>query len=263
MTTNEYLTLFISLLALVVSIAAAFVTYRQENRSQRTTIREQLTSVVQDLIVAQGDMTVLDAEPLESRDATYTARTASANLKLTSLARQACALNNMQTDVGFDVESIAIATALATMGDLPLAEEYFKNAIAKSPSPYYKVVNLGLYANFLYRQSRHAEGRRIYVDSLSVLDNSTDFNRWANGSTYQSWFVNEVWNERGSTDDANMCYVNARNLYQSIGDAGMRETAIHGLESARASSPPGERSTMGGGAPQVLGSADVQDPPKA
>ena len=242
MTTNEYLTLAISSLALVVSVGSAIVAYGQQNKSLRTTIRDQLTSVVQDLIAAQGEMTVLNAEPIETRNSFYSAKISSANIKLTSLARQACALNDMQPDVGFDVELIAIASALATMGDLPLAESYFKRAVAKSPTPYYRVVNLGLYANFLFEQSRHAEGRAIYGESLALLDNNTNFNKWANGITYQSWFVNEVWNVAGASDEAQKHYDNARRLFESISVAGTRESALHDLEMARASSPLGERS---------------------
>jgi tetratricopeptide (TPR) repeat protein len=146
----------------------------------------------------------------------------------------------MQPDVAFDVEMIAVATALATMGDIPLAESYFKKAIDKSPTDYYKVVNLGQYASFLFQQSRFAEGRGIYRDSLVLLDNGTDFNKWANGTTYQSWFVNEVWNVPGANNEANEYYNKARDFFQSISSAGKRESAIHDLEMARASSPLGD-----------------------
>jgi tetratricopeptide (TPR) repeat protein len=141
----------------------------------------------------------------------------------------------MQPNVGFDVELIAVATALATMGDLPLAEVYFKKAIEKSPSAYYKVVNLSMYAGFLFQQSRYAEGRGIYRDSLACLDDSTDFNRWANGTTYQAWFIDEVWNRDGASDEANKYYDNARRLFQSLSVAATREGALHDLELARGS----------------------------
>ena len=74
MSANEVLTLAISLLALVVSIVAAFLAYRQQNKELRTTIRDQLSGVIQNLIEAQQEIAVLGAIPSDQRDSLYSVK---------------------------------------------------------------------------------------------------------------------------------------------------------------------------------------------
>jgi tetratricopeptide (TPR) repeat protein len=239
MAENDILTLSVSTLALIVSVASIFITYRQQKKELRTTIRDQITGVVQQLISTRAEMMLQQAISFEKRDSVYSTRIETINMKLTSLARQACALDNLQPDVGFDIEFIAIASSLSSSGDYPLAETYFEKAVNKSPGPYYKTINLSLYASFLFERYRHMDARKTYNNALSILDNTTDFNKWANGCIYRSWFIAEVWNLPSPHGEAEKCYQSAETLFRSISAVGMREGAIADLQMLRSISPLG------------------------
>jgi tetratricopeptide (TPR) repeat protein len=151
----------------------------------------------------------------------------------------------MEPDVSFDVEAVAIANALAIAGDVPLAEEYYKRAIKKSPSPYYKVVNLGLYADFLFRQSRYDDGRKAYEDSTVILQNTTDFNKWANAYAFRMWFTSEAWNVPTEFSQAEECYRKARQIIATIAGSAARTEQFEDLELARQVSPLGVPPELG------------------
>jgi tetratricopeptide (TPR) repeat protein len=225
--TKDYITLVISGLALAVSIVSAVIGQIQTNRQKRTGIREQLSSVVQNLISCRADYDTLNAEPVEKRDE---AKIATVNHKLTSLARQACALEKMEQDVGFDVEFIAIANALTISGDIAGAEEYYEKAVSKSPSPYYKSINMILYGRFLFEEAQYEKGRRVFAEAVSALPNTSDLNRWAIARAYRMWIESEVWSGSESNKGVDKHYQTARGLLQSISSKFMREAGLRELE---------------------------------
>ena len=231
--TNDYWTLSISLLALIVSMASAVAAYRQQGMGLRTTIRDQLTTVVQSLINTQAELEVVNIERDVRPSPLNSAKAGTINQKLTSLMRQACELNNLEPDVAFDVELLTVANALATSGDIPLAEHYYVEAIRKAPSGYYKTINLSVYARFLYAQSREGEGRAAYRDALSVLDASTDFNKWSNGQTLISWIYSEAQLGPAASPTPDELYQQAEALYRQIRAPGLRASALRELAATR------------------------------
>lgn len=190
MSRNDILTLVVSSLALVVSISSALVSTHMQRREMRTTLRTQLTSVVQDLIAAQAELERLLGSEEAKTDAGIS-RSASLNHRLTALARQACALDQLDGSVGFDVEFVAVANALNTSGDYDLAESYFKKSIDAAPSPYYRALNTTFHANFLFQRGRIAVARDAYRTALSLLPNRTDGNRVTNVRALEGWICNE------------------------------------------------------------------------
>jgi hypothetical protein len=230
----------ISGLALVVSIVSAVIGQIQEKKQLRISVREQLSSVVQDLISSQAEYAMLYPEPPEKRDSAYGVKMGTLNHKLTSLARQACALDKLDGEVGFDVQFIAIANALATSGDQPTAEEYFEKAVARSPSVYYRSINLTLFGTFLFNQSQPEKGRRIFADAAAALPLASDFNRMTVSRAYQAWCIAEAWNDPASGVRADECYQNAQRILQGIKSDPMRKACLRDLEQATGRMPAGE-----------------------
>ena len=241
MTTNEFLTLLLSGLALAVSLLTFLIGQAQEKKQMRASVREQLSRVVQDIIAAQGDYAMLDAEPPERRDAGYDARIGSANHRLASLSRQATELTKLEENVGFDVEYIAIANALGTAGDLPAARSNFEQAIRLAPTPYYKAINLRMFAYFLFTHDHFDEARKIFEEAVAVQPNVDDFNRSNNVRIYLEWGGLEAWVEAPGERRAAACFENARQVAQSIGFAPIREAALRdvAVRSAPRRPPPG------------------------
>jgi tetratricopeptide (TPR) repeat protein len=234
MSETDILTLTVSGLALAVSIVTWYLGQKQEKKQMRASVREQLSRVVQDLIEAQGDLSMLDAEAAEQGKPVSPAKSGSANHRLTSLARQACELIKLEENVAFDVEYIAVANALWTSGDLPAAELYFKRAIEQAPSAYYKAINLSMYGDFLFSTDQAVAGRLAFEKSVSLLANTDDFNRRINSRNLQSWGSREIWYSTQEDDKAGRCFDRARRLILEIGFTPNRESFLRELESRMA-----------------------------
>jgi tetratricopeptide (TPR) repeat protein len=237
MDTKDYFTLAISGLALTVSLISAVVATRRQKTQMRTTVRDQLSSIVQELITTLAENRILQTEVLAKRDALFYSKTSSFSLKLSSLARQASALIEQDRDIVFDIEFAVLAQALDVVGDIPEADRYWQAAVAVSRSDYYKIVNKRGYADFVFRYGRHQPGRKEYEEALTILDNDSDFNKWTNGYTYQMWFTSEVWNIPAPHGRAEECYRDAKGLYESISSPVVKANCIQALEAARLASP--------------------------
>lgn len=237
METKDYITLTISALAFIVSVISTLIAMSRQKGQMRTGIREQLSSIVQELITTLAENSVLQSEPMNNRDVLFYSKSSSFSHKLSSLARQASALIELEPTIAFDVELSAVAQALNIVGDIPQADKFFQQAIKASPSDFYKIINLRMYADFLFRQGKHQPGRKIFEDALGIFDNDSDFNKATNGYTYQMWFVSEVWNIPSPHGQAEECYKNARGLIESISATTYRVNFLQSLESARKASP--------------------------
>ncbi len=237
MDTKDYITVAISGLALSVSLISAMVATRRQNTQMRTTVRDQLASIVQELITTLAENRILQSEDIAKRDALFYSKGSSFSLKLSSLARQASALIAQDRNIVFDVEFAVIAQALDVVGDIHEADRDWQAAVAVSSSDYYKIVNKRGYADFLFRQGRHQAGRKQYEEALTILDNNSDFNKWTNGYTYQMWFTSEVWNIPAPHGRAADCYRDAMGLYESISSAIAKANCMQGLAAARLASP--------------------------
>ncbi|MDM0109969.1 hypothetical protein QTH97_34020 [Variovorax sp. J22R24] len=220
MSMNDYLTLTLSTLALLVSLVSAFIGIQLERKTMRTAVREQLTTVVQNLIAAQAE---IDIAMAVNSDETSVATLATMNHRLTAFARQACELDKIDPTMGFDVEYIAIANALKTSGDDMQAEIYYTKAIEKSPSNYYRAINSRLSARHLFEQGRQEAGREMYAKAASLLEATTDSNKVNNAYTYQDWMHNEITSFPPSIDRAERCRTKVETLLQSIKNPGTRE----------------------------------------
>jgi len=236
METKDYITLTISTLAFIVSVISSVIAMSRQKGQIRTTIREQFSRIVQELITTLADNSVLQSEPLNERDGLFYSKSSSFSHKLSSLARQASALIALEPMIAFDVELSAVAQALNIVGDMPQADNFFQQAIKASPSDFYKIINLRMYAEFLFQQGKHQQGRKVFEDALGIFDNNSDFNKAANGYTYQVWFISEVWNIPSPHGQAEECYKNARGLMESISSSTYRMNLLQSLETARKAS---------------------------
>ncbi len=235
---KDYITLTISVFAFILSVTSTVIAISRQKRQMRTTIRDQLANVVQEIITTLAENSVLQSEPIQKRDNSFYAKGSSYSHKLSSLARQATALiESVSDNIAFDVELSAVAQALDTVGDIFQADKYFERAIDVSPNDYYRIINMRLHAGFLFRQGKHQKGRKIFEDALAIFDDTSDFNKATNGYTYQFWFVTEVWAIPSPYGEAENCYKKAKGLYESISASSFRANCLQGLEAAFVTSP--------------------------
>lgn len=240
MDTKDYITLAISIVALGLSLISAVISTRGQSTQLRTTIRDQLASIVQEIITTLAENRLLQSEDVAKRDALFYSKSSAFSFKLSSLARQAAALIEYDEEIGFDVEFAAIAQAFDVVSDIPRAEGFWQNAVGASPSDYYRIINRRGYADFLFRQGRHSDGRTQYEEALAILDNDSDFNKWTNGYTYQMWFISEFWNIPLAHSRSEECFREAQRLYLLIDSALIKANSMQSLLAAQFALPSAE-----------------------
>jgi len=134
-------------------------------------------------------------------------------------------------EVVVDVEFANLAQATELVGDYPEAEEYWQKAIAASPTAYYTIINKRGYASFLVRNGEHQKGRKVFEDALAIWPNTTDYNKFVNGFTYQFWAGAETTIPgRGRADNL---FKEANDIYDTISNAVLKANVRRNLNYAR------------------------------
>jgi tetratricopeptide (TPR) repeat protein len=224
---SDWLAVGVSLVALATSIVTIFVQNAQQDRALRITSRDQLTTITLKLIDMQQELGAFEAEYLKKQAQgvadyeEYNREAGILNHKLTSLARQALALSRVDKDIGFDVEFIAIGNALMNSGDYPGANEAYCNAVARSPTPRYEAINLGVYAGALFSQGDAAAARQLYRRSLQLPDD-TDINRLTHAQMYREWLNYELHDSQGPSAASEAVREEGLALVKKIQNPGLR-----------------------------------------
>ena len=226
-------TICISILALIVSVLSAIFSVSRQNIQIQTSVRDQLGSVVQDLIKTLADCSTLLSQ--DRSNPSWYSTNATLSTKLQSLSRHATALIEQEPATVTDIEYSVIAQASAMANDLPQALIYWKKAVKSSPSSYYKVVNLRSFANFQYTQGRYEEGKALYQEALGIMDNSDDFQKQTNAWTFQMWCVSESVNLPGQFNKSDEHYREARAILETIGNPVVKANCLMALEVAQRS----------------------------
>jgi tetratricopeptide (TPR) repeat protein len=223
--------IIISSIALVVSILSAIFSFRLNKIDSRRSVREQLNRTVGELIKLNAENNAMWFVPAGQRDHLYYHKLGTISQTSASLSRQAVYLAEHDPDLVSDVEFATIAQGLVIAGDQLQAEAFYEKAIKASPSPYYKVVNTRVYADFLFRQGKYQMGRNTYQQALGVLNDDSEFTKYTNGFTCQMWMVSEF-NSRFE-EEAERYYNQARRLFEKLSNPVFKESIIRGLEKAR------------------------------
>jgi tetratricopeptide (TPR) repeat protein len=222
----------LSAIAIIISLASASIAYRLQKSDSRRSAKEQLNTTVTELINLNSRNHALGSTPPENRNTDYYQELSSISQMAALLTRQALFLVESHPNIADDVDDVAIAQGLTLAGDNLLADSFMQAAILKSPSDFYKIINLRGYADFLFRQGKHETGREKYRESLNLFDNSTDFNKATNGYTYKMWMASEFYS--GFSAEAESHYQRALGLYNSISNGMMKTHNLNRIMQARA-----------------------------
>jgi tetratricopeptide (TPR) repeat protein len=227
-------TIGISIIALIVSVLSVIFSLKNQSIQIQTTVRDQLDSVVQDLVKTLADSFISLSQ--DRSNPSWYSTNAVLSMKLSSLSRHAKALIEQEPATVTDIEYSVVAQACSMANDLPQASIYWQKAVESSPSPYYKVVNLRSFADFQYRQGRYEEGRALYQQALGIMDNSNDFQKQTNAWTYQMWCVSETLNLPNQFNKSDEYYRDARAILETIANPAVKANCLKALEVARQTS---------------------------
>lgn len=228
--TKEKLTIPLSLVALLVSVLSATISYQLQKSDSQRSARTQLNNSINELINLNARNNALWNVPEEARDIGFYQQLSTNSQTAASFTRQAVYLAEKNPELVTDIEFSNIAMGLVIVGDTTLAETYWQKAVDASPSDFYAVVNLRGYADFLFREGNHEKARDSYRKALKVFNNDTDKNKATNGYTYQMWMASE--RTAGFLEESMQHYERAKNLYESISFTLMREHNLGGLSRA-------------------------------
>lgn len=227
---NKFSTI-VSATAIIVSVISATIAFQLQRSDSRRSARDQLSKTVAELINLNSKNQRVWATAPNNRDAAYYQELAAIPQMAASISRQAVFLVNSDPEIVTDVDYVAIAQGLMIVGDNVLADTYMQNAIHKSPSDFYRIINLRGYADFLFRQGRHESAREKYQEALKVFNNDTDFNKMTNGYTYQMWMNSEFYN--GFPSEAELHYQRGVNIYNSISNQSVKTSSLNTINQAR------------------------------
>ncbi len=228
---REFIALGISITALLFSIASTLYSARNKKNEERRAIRSEMATSLQKILDIQlENVRGFQTAKRENRIADHQILTSAINTQLATLARQVAFLDQQAPDIASDVEYMTLATALSLVSD-PSAEQYWLKAIARAPTPFYKVVNTRGYADYLFNTGRAKDGRGKYEEALGMLKGEDDWTRYSDGFTLRMWGVSET--GVGAHREAEDIWKRAEDQFNRIGRDEMRRWALHDLENMR------------------------------
>lgn len=232
---KEKVATILSGIAIIISIISAIASFSQNESNSERTVRDQLTATVSELIKLNSSNARLLATPRNQQDMMYFQEMSTNSQMAASITRQSVFLVEKHPKVATDVDYVAIAQGLMIVGDNVLADTFMRTAIDKSPSDFYKIINLRGYASFLFGQGKHELGRNMYKKAVEIFDNDTDFNKQTNAYTYQMWMNSEGWS--GFPQESEIFYQRAINIAKSISVEPMKQNILRGINQTKFTIP--------------------------
>jgi tetratricopeptide (TPR) repeat protein len=188
MDTKDIFALTFSGFAFILSLVTSILTFRQKRYETERGLRQQITDVIGKLneVFERDEQLKREAAGNRNTPAIVNLRSFYNGQKL-FYARQAIFLMKQAPKLVTEVEYNSLARAFASNDDLPEADSYYRQAIAVSPTPFYKAINLRGHARILFALGRVKEGRTAFQEALKLVAADNDPNMWFHGETYQRW----------------------------------------------------------------------------
>jgi tetratricopeptide (TPR) repeat protein len=206
------ITIAISLLALLVSIASVGISVWISNRDSNRTLRAQMNALLPQI-----------------------AESNARELVNPSLAMQAVSLIKQKPELMNANDYLETADLLFYVADWETACEYYETAVTKSAgeSDFFKIMCRRGYAVSLFRQHDYEKGRKMYREALSIVSHNTDLHRALNAYTHLMWYNNESTHALGGTSSAEDHYQETKRMYEKVMDPTERQRGLHALEMSR------------------------------
>ena len=249
METKDIVSMSISLLAFILSLAATTISLIRSKYEKQRAIRKEITDTLGKIVATAIDNAKLFHEIAEKDPRYFESVSSILGQQNAFLLQQATYLTDQVPELVTAVEYNTIAAATANAGDLIAAEKYYRKAIDVSPNDYYRSLAIRSYANYLFPQRRFEEAREYFRKAISLLTGGDNLVRYTNGLTYQMWGWNEA-NIGGSPKRAEELFESALNEFKGIDIEAVRRNALNGLQGAR-SSPSSPNPTLSPAAPNV------------
>lgn len=227
METKDYVTLGLSLSALIVSLVTLFL----KGPENRRTIRNQLTDALSKLNAVNAEARKLSIEKAADRHTPEVNGMFSFfNDQRAFLVRQAVFLADQIPAHVSDIEYSLIARALGNAGDHVSALTYWSKSIAASKDTLQRAMRLRGFAAYHFEQGDVDSGRKCVKESVSLLAGDDDFRKHTVGETYLRWANLE--RDAGDALEFGRLMDCAREAFSSIKSKPLRAHGVAVLESS-------------------------------
>ncbi|MDM8530455.1 hypothetical protein QUF63_04735 [Anaerolineales bacterium HSG25] len=234
MTTNDWLTISISGIALMFSVLTTVISLRQRSLDVQRNVRDQLSNIINELHTTFVEKQKLKPsfQPNKNLTPEESNRLRRIRNKNRFLVRQAVFLiEQLPMKLVSDMEYAEVAIALDTIGNIPQAELYWKKSVDAAVDDFYKSSNTKGYARFLVTHDRYDEARQIYKQRINAIHDNSDHMKYAKGELYRSWARGEA--EVNSLSKANELFRKAETEYNSIQNTELKLSGLSNLNEAK------------------------------
>jgi type II secretory pathway pseudopilin PulG len=255
METKDYITVAISLLALLFSIIASTLSLRNKKHDDERNLRSLLNDSIDKIRSIRTEQAKYRSEHFSNPQTEAVAGLF--NHQINSFTRLAVYITDQIPSLVTDIEYATIADAFGWTGDQQKARQYWDKAIYNSKDSYYEIINRRDYANFLFTYGSIGEGRDQYKRALELSPINDDTSKYMTGYTYRMWGVNE----RGAGNEmtSKEYFDKVAEAYGTIALNGFRTFALNDLELARKFDPAAFSMTPGVTQP-LDGTTDILNP---
>lgn len=224
---KDYLALFISSLALIVSWFSLKNTRNQKNKEIENSKRVSLTNTISEISKINIETTKLNCNSEISSAALIELRR-NYNAQRRYLTAHAEFLMEEIEHLISDIDCNIMAVAFNLIGEYSKANHYWEKCINVTESDVIKSMNLRGYASFLFYQGAPQLGRKKYQESLEIQLPDTDNIRRHTTDTLLLWAQTE--SDFQYWDEASRIIRQARAHCQRIGHLGMRKEMLERIE---------------------------------
>ncbi len=238
METKDYLTIVISLIALLTSVVATVLSLRKKNYEEERTSRLQLNDTIGKIIGTRIEHAkyATDHPDVETNFAT-SAVLGTINYQMNSFARLAVYIAEKIPHLVTDIEYATVADAFGWTGDQPKALQYQNAAIEKSKEisrsddKHSEVFNRRSFANYLFTIGNVGAGREQYESALRLTPVKDDYSKYVTGYTHRMWGTSEGY--ASFPDEANDHFNKAEATYKTISNENIKNPALNDIAQVR------------------------------
>lgn len=182
--TKDFFTLFLSFLAIIISVSS----YIQKKSENQISLRKQLTEFLEKLTEINLESAKFMHQRLNSKDDLPPDYVKHLNDRRRFLVRQAAFIADKleNKDMVDGYEYLLLANNFNVTDDLKRAEKFFKEAI-KSNVKLDRGMAHRKYGQFLFTLNRKKEAEEQFKNALKCFDDENDRIRHFRGDTYERW----------------------------------------------------------------------------
>jgi tetratricopeptide (TPR) repeat protein len=252
--TKDRVTIYISAVALGVSIISFYISVRQKRREDQRTLRSQLMDILAKIVLLNLEDAKLPP-PGMLPSGTPSNIKAFFNDQRRVLVRQAVYIIGQMKPPPGSFEYLMIAVTYDNIDDVNSAKRYFETALQRAEDDINRGIITRSYARFCFSQGEYDSARERYGKAVEIFSGDSDRMKENRGETYYRWAKSEF--ERGFLERADGLFKLSRENFESKSNIVTRERSlalldhnIRQLKSARPSDPgenilPGQKQRNG------------------